>query len=207
MPRTSSAMDTRRATCHRCSDRTIAEVIHVLRKTTKKRTSDASPFRLRRSAVHGRGVFAARPIAKGERISEYAGERISHEEAERRHENKADEDNHTFLFTVDAKVVIDGGVGGNDARFINHACDPNCEVVAVRGRLVVEAIRAIDAGEELGYDYNLNRSPDDAPDVERIFACLCGSPRCRGTMLAPRKTPRVVKKRASGSRARPTRSA
>src|ERR1700733_11919322 len=84
---------------------------------------------VRRSRVHGSGVFAAQPIAKGERIIEYLGERVSHAEADRRYATKDASDNHTFLFIVDRRTVIDAGVDGNEARFVNHGCDPNCESV------------------------------------------------------------------------------
>ena len=159
--------------------------------SSRARSSDVRVYRLRRSTVHGSGLFAARVITKGEEIIEYAGERITHAEADRRHADKADDDAHTFLFTIDAKVVVDGGVDGNDARFINHSCAPNCEVINEDGRLVVEAIRTIKVGEELAYDYSLTRDPDDEPEIEKVFACRCGAATCRGTMLAPRKKPKV----------------
>jgi len=145
----------------------------------------APPFRVLQSSIHGSGVFATRPIARGTRLIEYVGERISHEEADRRYEHKADDDNHTFLFTVDAHTVIDGGVGGNESRYVNHGCDPNCETVVDDGRIYIEAIRDIAAGEELAYDYCLERDADDPPDIEAVFSCRCGAERCRGTMLLP----------------------
>lgn len=157
------------------------------------------PYEVRRSPVDGSGLFATRAIPKGERIIEYLGERISHDEADRRHDDKAEGDHHTFFFTIDAKTVIDGGVGGNDARFINHGCDPNCEVVAADGVLVVEAVRNVRAGEELAYEYNLNRAPDDPPEIERVYACRCGAATCRGTMLAPRKAPKKKAKSKAAS--------
>ena len=156
----------------------------------KKSKSQPLPYRLRRSPVHGSGLFATRAIAKGEHIIEYTGQRISHAEADRRHGEKEPDDGHTFLFTIDAKTVIDAGVDGNDARFINHSCDPNSEVVIWDGRPMVEAIRTIAEAEELAYDYNLTRDPDDGPEVAKIFACRCGAATCRGTMLAPRKKPK-----------------
>ncbi|HVM68999.1 MAG TPA: SET domain-containing protein-lysine N-methyltransferase [Gaiellaceae bacterium] len=155
-----------------------------------------APFRLRRSRVHGKGLFATRAIKKGAPIIEYIGERISHAEADRRHSKKDEDDGHTFLFTVDAKTVIDAGVGGNVARYINHSCDGNCEVIIDEGRLFVESIRAIAPGEELAYDYNIGRSPDDPPNVDQIFACRCGAPNCRGTMMEPRKKPAKAKPKA-----------
>ena len=140
---------------------------------------------VRSSALHGLGVFAVRHIRRGTRIIEYLGERVSHAEADRRYEAKDEGDSHTFLFIVDARTVIDAGVGGNDARFVNHGCDPNCESVIENRRVYIEAVRAIEPGEELTYDYQIQREPDDPPDVDAVFACRCGSERCRGSMLWP----------------------
>ena len=165
------------------------------------KSSDALPlYRVRRSKIHGTGVFAARDIRKGARICEYLGDRISHAEADRRYEEKADDDNHTFLFTVDEKIVIDGGVGGNDARYINHSCDPNCETVIDDRRVFVEAIRAIPKGTELGYDYLIERDDSDPSDIDAIWACRCGAKTCRGTMLLPHKKPRTSAKESKRSR-------
>jgi SET domain-containing protein len=163
------------------------------------RSRPTPPYRLRSSRIHGSGVFATRTIKKGVRIIEYTGERISHAEADRRHAHKAPNDNHTFLFTLDSKTVIDASVDGNVARFINHSCDPNCEAFTEDGRVFIESRRTIARGEELAYDYLIGREPNDPPDVEKIFACRCGAASCRGTMLAPRKTKK--KKAASAKKA------
>ena len=154
-------------------------------------------FEVRASALHGNGVFALRRIRKGTRITEYLGERISHAEADRRYESKDADDNHTFLFIVDARTVIDAGVDGNEARFINHACEPNCESVIENRRVFIEALRSIEPGEELTYDYQIQREADDPPDVDEIFACRCGFPGCRGSMLWPARhdSPRRVRPR------------
>jgi hypothetical protein len=161
-------------------------------------------IKVRNSRIHGRGVFAARRIRKGTRIIEYVGERLSHEAADARYEDHDPNDNHTFLFIVDKKTVIDAGVGGNAARFINHSCDGNCESVIEKGRVWIEATRTIQAGDELGYDYEIGREPDDPDDVDEIFACRCGSPKCRGTMLWPpqRPEPRGKKKAKKTAAAR-----
>ena len=151
-------------------------------------------FRVRRSKVHGLGVFATRRIRKGTRIVEYLGERVSHKVADDRYEQKDADDGHTFLFIVDRGVVIDAGVDGNEARFINHGCDPNCESVIEDRRVFVEAIRTIQPGEELKYDYQIGRDDDDPENVDEVFACRCGAKSCRGTMLWPAKRP---KKRAA----------
>jgi SET domain-containing protein len=146
-------------------------------------------YRVRQSKIHGRGVFAARRIRKGTRIIEYVGERVTHAEADRRYEDRPADDNHTFLFIVDARTVIDAGVDGNAARFINHSCDPNCETVTEKRRIYIEAIKTIQPGVELSYDYQIQREPGDPPEVDEIFACRCGAPDCRGTMLTgPRPT-------------------
>jgi hypothetical protein len=155
----------------------------------KKRTT-LPLFEVRHSPIHGYGVFALRRIRKGTTITEYLGDRVSHEEADARYENKDPNDNHTFLFTVDSKTVIDGGVGGNDARYINHGCDPNCESTTLKKRIYVEAVRTIQPGEELAYDYQIERDPEDPPNVDEIFACRCGAAKCRGSMLVAAKKPR-----------------
>jgi SET domain-containing protein len=183
-------------------------------------------YRVRRSPIHGTGVFAARRIPKGTRVIEYLGERVSHAEADRRYEDKDISDNHTFLFTVDARTVIDAGVGGNAARYINHSCDPNCESVIEKGRVYIDAVRDIAAGAELAYDYMIEREPGDPPDIDAIFGCRCGAAQCRGTMLLParpaarrqsgrksaRKAPRKsdpgkssTRKSSAGKTARPKR--
>ncbi len=146
--------------------------------------------RVRRSRLHGRGMFALRRIRKGTRIIEYLGERVSHREADRRYEHKPVTDNHTFLFIVDRGVVIDGGTDGNDARFINHSCDPNCESVIDDRRVFIEALRTIQPGEELTYDYQIGRDRADPADIDEIFACRCGAASCRGSMLWPARRTR-----------------
>jgi uncharacterized protein len=158
---------------------------------------------VRHSRIHGYGVFALRRIRKGTTVIEYLGERVSHEEADARYEDKDARDSHTFLFTVDSTTVIDAGINGNEARFINHGCDPNCRSVNMNKRVFIEAIRTISPGDELFYDYQIQRDPEDAPEVDAIFACRCGAPSCRGSMLEPRKKPRTVKRRAGKARRKP----
>ncbi len=171
-----------------------------------KRAPRRAPyFAVRRSRVHGRGAFALRRIRKGTRLVEYLGERVSHREADRRYADRDSRDNHTFLFIVDARTVIDAGAGGNDARFINHSCNPNCETVIETKRVYIEATRTIEPGEELSYDYQLARSPDDPPDADQIYACRCGHPECRGSMLWPPKKKPAQAKRA-GKRPAKTRA-
>src|ERR1035438_10360127 len=102
---------------------------------TKKISLRRTPrIEVRNSPIHGFGVLALRRIRKGTTVIEYIGDRVTHEEADSRYEDKDPNDSHTFLFTVDSKTVIDGGVGGNEARYINHACDPNCESTRIRSQ-------------------------------------------------------------------------
>ncbi len=170
-----------------------------MKKTSRRRTP---LFEVRHSPIHGYGVFAARRIRKGTTVIEYLGDRVSHVKADARYEDKDPNDNHTFLFTVDSRTVIDAGVNGNDARYINHACDPNCESTTLNKRIFIEAIRTIQPGEELSYDYQIQRDSDDAPNVDEIYACRCGAAKCRGSMLeAPkraRKKPHRAPRRAAG---------
>jgi hypothetical protein len=149
---------------------------------------------VRNSPVHGYGCFARRDIKKGQRLIEYLGDRISHKDADKRYEDADPNDNHTFLFIADRKTVIDATTGGNESRFINHSCDGNCTSEIEKGRVFIDATKDIRKGEELGYDYQIPRDRNDPPNVDKIYACRCGSPKCRGTMLWPAKRPKPRKK-------------
>lgn len=144
-------------------------------------------IQVRRSGVHGRGVFALQDIAEGEVIVEYAGKVISYEESQRRHPHDPAHPNHTFFFQIDGNRVIDGGDGGNSARWINHSCDPNCFAEEVEDRIFISALRNISAGEELGYDYGLIIEERYTAKLKADYACHCGAADCRGTMLAPKR--------------------
>ncbi|HUR41793.1 MAG TPA: SET domain-containing protein-lysine N-methyltransferase [Verrucomicrobiae bacterium] len=149
---------------------------------------DAPAYLVRQSGIHGTGVFAARDLAFEEEIVWYEGALITHAEAGEREDT-----GHTFLFTLNEWWVIDGGVGGSDARFINHSCDPNCEAAGVdddednpdpaKERIVIQALRPIRAGEELTYDYQLEVDEPITDEDRVLWACRCGSPKCRGVML------------------------
>ncbi|MEP6733632.1 MAG: SET domain-containing protein-lysine N-methyltransferase [bacterium] len=141
---------------------------------------------LRTSAIQGTGAFATRNIKKGTRIIEYLGQRISWRTADKRYDDEHMKRHHTFLFTVDDKRCIDGAVNGSDARFINHSCDGNCEATNDRKRIFIDARRSIKAGEELAYDYQYERTDEHTDEDEKFYACRCGSPKCRGSILAPK---------------------
>jgi uncharacterized protein len=142
---------------------------------------------VRRSGIHGRGVYARVPIPADTRIVEYRGERITTAEAERRYPDDASAAHHTFLFAVDDDTMIDAAFGGNLARWINHSCDPNCEVVEEDGRLFIESIRDIEPGEELAYDYNYILPERHTAKMKRRFPCHCGAQTCRGTILGRKR--------------------
>ncbi len=148
-----------------------------MKRTPRKRLS--APIEVQRSRVHGRGVYATKRIRKNTRIIEYTGKRIAWESVP-----DDSDDPHTFLFGVDdGTVVIDPRVGGNDARWINHSCDPNCEAIEEDGRVFIYALRDIRPGEELFYDYQLEVDEPVTRETEQESKCFCGSSRCRATML------------------------
>lgn len=141
-------------------------------------------------------MFAARTIPAGTRIMEYIGERIDQDEADARHPANPDDPFHTFFFALSSGVVIDGGVNGNDGRWINHSCAPNCETQEGRHgkRVYIVALRDIQAGEELNYDYSLVIEGRLTRKLKAQYLCLCGADNCRGTMLALRKPKAKTKK-------------
>lgn len=145
-------------------------------------------FAIRESVIAGKGAFAIRPITKGERLIEYTGERISHAVADARYDDESMNEHHTFLFSVTSRTVIDASHGGNEARFINHSCDPNCETEVEKGRVFIYALRDIPVGEELHYDYAYERSGDETAEDERRYQCRCGTAKCRGSIMEPKAT-------------------
>jgi uncharacterized protein len=150
---------------------TRRESFFIFREGSESCEISCMPLVVRPSRIHAVGVFTTAPIRKGVRVVEYTGPRISQEEADRRYEGAP----RTYLYGLDdGKTIIDGdGMGA----FLNHSCDPNCEVDEIGGRVWISAVRNIGAGEELLWDYNLYDDEDPAP-------CHCGSPKCRGTMYS-----------------------
>jgi SET domain-containing protein len=127
---------------------------------------------IRSSAIHAAGCYTTSPIRKGARVAEYTGPLLTKAEADARYEASP----ITYLFGLgDGSMVIDGHCM---AMFINHSCDANCETSEVDGRVWITAIRSIDAGEEITYDYCLYDGGED----EAI--CNCGAANCRGTMYS-----------------------
>ncbi len=151
-------------------------------------TAPRKLYAVRRSAIHGRGVFAAAPIARGETIIEYKGERTTWDDAMERPDSDPDDPSHTFLFELDDGRVIDARVKGNAARWINHSCSPNCETYEDEdSRVYIQARKHIEPGTELSYDYRLSIDGKLTKEERDRFACHCGSPKCRGSLLAKSK--------------------
>jgi SET domain-containing protein len=148
----------------------------------------------RRSAIHGNGVFAALPIPRGEVVAEYKGRRITPDAADGSDGNDI-ESGHTFLFTLNETWDVDASVGGNIARWINHGCAPNCIAFVQehpsrdpkKDRLFIEARRPIEPGEEILYDYGIVLDVPYTRRLLKIWTCRCGSKKCTGTMLKPKK--------------------
>jgi uncharacterized protein len=161
-------------------------------------------FEIRRSPIQGKGAFALRRIRAGTRIIEYTGEHISYDESDKRYDDAKMSRHHTFLFILDDKVIIDAAVGGNEARFINHSCDPNCEAIIEGKHIYIYARRNIQPGVELAYDYKYEREDGFKKGDEAFYICKCGAKKCRGTILVPerkrrkKKPARRTKKSARG---------
>lgn len=145
-------------------------------------------FEIRESPMQGLGAFAIQRIPAGVRLIEYAGERLTPAEAEARYPEVPGERHHTYLFAIDDDVVVDAAVNGNDARFINHSCDPNCDAVFDDDRIWIDTIRNIEPGEELAYDYAYVLAERHTPAAKRRYPCHCGSAKCRGTILAKKRS-------------------
>ncbi|WP_244144703.1 SET domain-containing protein [Paraburkholderia hospita] len=134
--------------------------------------------------IHGKGVFATVTILGGELICEYKGKRVPREAAMTGPPRDLAQPDHTFLFDVGDGYVIDGAIGGNSARWINHSCNPNCVPELDGQKIFIRARRRIDAGEELSIDYALVSDEKMSRALRERYACHCGARRCRGTMIA-----------------------
>jgi len=132
-----------------------------------------SILEFRPSPIHGLGTFATAPIRSGLLLIEYIGEKITKTESVRRCE-----EGNPFIFELDEDWDIDGGVGWNPARFVNHSCAPNCAAEYIEGQIWIVARREIAPGEELTFNYGY-----DWEDY-REHPCRCGAPECVGYIVA-----------------------
>src|SRR5262245_7192329 len=174
---------------------------HVTKGVRRSRPGKAGPvnewMELRRSPIHGLGAFARKDIPKGTRIIEYVGEKISNAEADRRYDDDTMEIHHTFLFILNKKQCVDAEFDGNEARFINHSCDPNAETGIWNSRIWISSIKRILAGTELTYDYQYDDDPEYTDADLLFYRCECGSPKCRGTIVATEKLRKKVTPQAT----------
>ena len=165
-----------------------------------KPSASGKRIQVRRSGVHGKGVFALQDLAEGETLIEYVGEIISWDEAQDRHPHDPKDPNHTFYFHVNEDRVIDALHGGNSSRWINHSCNPNCEADEENERIFIKALRNIKAGEELSYDYGLIIDEPYTKKLKAEYPCWCGHANCRGTLLSPKDredTPKIPSQKKS----------
>jgi SET domain-containing protein len=166
----------------------------------------------RRSTIHGNGMFAIAPIRKAERLIQYKGRHRTHKAVDRLYSDEL-ETGHTFLFTLNDTYVIDANEDGNDARWINHSCDPNCEAVMVEDAdedpnldaVYIDARRAIRPGEELTYNYGIVLDEPHTDRLKKLWACHCASPKCTGTMLQPKRKPNPKSKTKTKTKAKPSK--
>lgn len=166
----------------------------------------------RQSSIHGNGVFATAPIAKGERVVRYKGEVRRHADVDAEYAGH-DETGHTFLFSLNDEYVIDANIDGNVARWINHSCAPNCEAVQEenakgkkhKDKVYIHATRDIAAGEELSYNYGIVLDEPYTPALKKLWECRCGSAKCTGTMLQPKDEPKPKAPRKKAETAPPAK--
>lgn len=125
------------------------------------------------SSIHGLGVFARVDLPAGHRVLEYVGEKITKLESLRRCEKE-----NVYIFALDEQYDLDGNVGWNPAKFVNHSCSPNCETQLIDGRIWIISLRPIGAGEEVTFNYGYDL------DEYRDHPCACGSPDCVGFIVA-----------------------
>ncbi len=141
---------------------------------------------VKKSQVHGSGIFASTSIKKNTKIIEYIGEKITKSEGDRRSEKrlkkylKSQKTGSVYIFELNKKYDIDGSPLYNKARYINHSCDPNCEVVISNNQIWISSIKKIKKGEELCYDYGYEFDENDYTD----HVCECGSKRCIGYIIS-----------------------
>lgn len=143
-------------------------------------------WKVKKSKVHGTGVFATENIPKNNKIIEYIGEKITKSEGDKRSALRikkylnSKKTGSVYIFELNKKYDIDGSPLYNKARYINHSCNPNCEVDIINGKIWISSIKKIVSGNELNYDYGY---PFDKEDYEDHI-CKCGSKQCVGYIVS-----------------------
>ena len=145
-------------------------------------------YKVKKSKIDKKGLYASRNISKGTKIIEYKGKIITIKQSE---ENpKFDNGKAIYLFNLNKKYDLDGDFKFNTARLINHSCDPNCEVAGSGLKVWVYAIKDIRKDEELSYDYGFSYDKD-----YKQFPCRCKSVKCVGYIVREGSRWRIKKKR------------
>lgn len=184
----------RRLTCVRKPDKTR----NLSQQSIMQSDKLSSPrFVVRRSSIHGRGVFANQDIGPAELVSEYKGARLRWQDVVEHASQYGMTPGHTFLFDTGDGTVIDGASGGNSMRWMNHACEPNCKAYVSDARVFIYVLRHVNCGEELTIDYALVVDGTQTPEIRELYRCNCGSPHCRGTMLGKSSPPEEVRSHTS----------
>tara|TARA_B110000967_G_C18709874_1_gene472139 strand:+ start:16 stop:510 length:495 start_codon:yes stop_codon:yes gene_type:complete len=143
-------------------------------------------WKIKKSKVHGTGVFADQEIIKNTQIIEYVGEKVTKTEGDKRSSQrikkylKSEKTGSVYIFELNNRFDLDGSFSYNKARFINHSCDPNCEVDIIKGHIWISSIKKINKDEELTYDYGYSFDIDDYKD----HLCKCGSKKCIGYIIS-----------------------
>ena len=144
-------------------------------------------YKIKKSNIDKRGLYALKDIKNGTRIIEYVGKIISKKETEKN--KKFDNKKDIYLFNLNNKYDLDGDFKFNTARLVNHSCNPNCEVEGTGLKLWISAIRNIKKGEELSYDYGFSYDKD-----YKQFPCKCGQKSCVGYIVRSGSRWRITKK-------------
>lgn len=149
----------------------------------------------KKSGINNLGLFAKTDIKKGEKVIEYKGRKFTHKQVEEN--DRFDNSKAIYLFTLNERYVLDGDTKTNTAKYINHSCDPNCEVDIIKGKIWIIAIKDIKKGDELSYDYGFGYDADF-----RQFPCKCGSKNCCGYIVRDDQRWRINRKYAKTKQGR-----
>ena len=149
----------------------------------------------KKSGINNLGLFAKTDIKKGEKVIEYKGRKFTHKQVEE--DDRFDNSKAIYLFTLNERYVLDGDTKINTAKYINHSCDPNCEVNIIKGKIWIIAIKDIKKGDELSYDYGFGYDADF-----RQFPCKCGSKNCCGYIVRDDQRWRINRKYAKTKQGR-----
>lgn len=152
-------------------------------------------WKIKKSKIHGTGIVASEDIKKGIQVIQYIGEKISKKEGDKRSEErirkylKQKNEGSVYVFELNKNYDIDGSPLYNIARFINHSCDPNCEVEIINNEIWIVSIKKIKKGTELNYDYGYPFDKDDFADHN----CKCESKNCVGYIISQDDWPKYKK--------------